>query len=121
MSEEEGTSYFPVTFEKCPHCGHTETLTKLAWQEEITGESRDMQVASRQAIVQLIDPRKGIGLTATALVLRFDICANPKCGLERCVGALKVKGPVKAQMPGQPGQKQMPPGGFPGMGNPRGN
>ena len=116
MSEKN--SRFPIVFDKCPSCGCEETLTKLAWDEEVDEDSKQIPVGHRNVVVQLVDPRRGPKLMMPMLVMNFDICANPECGLERCVAAMKVRAPVSGRMPGGQMPGGMPP--FPGM-NTQGN
>ena len=106
-------SKFPIEFKECPHCHYNKTLTKLAWEEEVAegrvGEtSKDMFVACRREGVPLIDPKRGIALSAHILTLAYDRCA--KCGLEYCTKAEIVTAPVQMGRP--PGDGKLPPGGI---------
>jgi hypothetical protein len=104
-------SRFPIVFEKCPHCGCTETLTKLAWDEEAEKGrvNKDTPVAAEHLKVPLIDPTKTIGITGGILLLHVDWCANPECGRRRLVKAEVVTGKVGIGPP--PGQQGWPSGG----------
>ena len=107
-------SEFPKEFKECPVCQHNETLTRLAWEEGVAegwiGESsKDLFVCARiEQPTQLIDPKRGIVLSAKLLVRYLDNCA--KCGFEYCVKAEIVTALV--QMGKLPGDDKLPPGGF---------
>lgn len=94
MTEQK--SRFPIIFEKCPYCGCTDTLTKLAWEEEAEKGrvNKDTPVAAEHIQVPLIDPKKTIGITAGILLLHVDWCANPECGRRRLISAEVVTGQV---------------------------
>ena len=97
-------SRFPVKFKKCPNCGSTKTLTKLAWDEEAEKGrvKKDTPVALQQLLVPLIDPKKPPILTASALNVKLDICA--KCGTGYCRKAEVATGPIQmGQALGQKG------------------
>ena len=110
---------FPMEFNSCPSCHCPDTLARLAWENEIAegrvGESsKDMFVSARKEAVPLIDPKRGIQITARLLLRHFDTCA--KCGTERCIRAEIVSGQVQMGGPGRlPGKNTFgfPPGGGP--------
>jgi hypothetical protein len=101
-------SRFPMTFDKCPYCGCTETIARLAWQEEAEKGSvdKDTFIASQIIKVPLIDLKKFTGVTARILLIYIDWCADPQCGRGYCVKAEIVSGPVQLMPFGKP-----PPGG----------
>ena len=110
-------SEFPKEFKECPICQHNETLARLAWEEMVAegrvGESsKDLPVATRREGIPLIDPKRGLQLSAKILALSLDRCA--KCGFEYCTNAEIVTGAV--QMGAPPGGGQFPPG-FPQKSN----
>jgi len=96
-----------VEFEKCWNCGETMTVTRKAWLREVekgkvSEESKDLPLALERSVVPITDPRKGIGLTVTALVVSWDVCSG--CGVRRCVRSETQTGPVQVrQMPNPPG------------------
>lgn len=103
-------SRFPLVFEKCPNCGCTETVTRLAWDEEAAkGKvNKDTPVAAEHLQIPLLDPKKAIGISAGILLLHVDWCANTECGMRRCVKAEVVTGavgmgPASGQKPGPGG------------------
>lgn len=102
-------SSFPMSFDKCPHCGSTETITELAWQEEAEAGrvNEDTPVQAATVPVALVDPTKTIGITARILRLDLDYCAG--CGAPRCVRASIQQGQV--QMGPPPGIGRGGPGG----------
>ena len=116
MPEE---SRFPIEFNECPSCGYAgKTVTRLGWEEEveagkISEASRDMPVAIRRVQLPLIDPKRGIVLTAAVLIYSYDVCS--KCGREYCVRVDKQTGTVKIQQPNLQNSPRLPlgPDGFP--------
>ncbi len=108
-------SRFPIVFEKCPHCGSTETVTKLAWDEEAEKGrvNLDTPVAAEHIQTPLIDPKKPVGVSAGILVLHIDWCANPECGGRRLTKAEVLQGAVG--MGPAPGQKGGPGAGPSGL------
>jgi len=99
-----------MVFEKCPSCGCTETLTRLAWDEEAEKGrvNKDTTVAAEHLQCPLIDPKKPIGISAGILLLHVDWCAA--CGMRYCTRADIATGQVGMGPP--PGQRDGPPGGF---------
>lgn len=95
-------SRFPIVFDKCPLCGCTETLTRLAWDEEAEKGrvNKDTPVAAEHIATPLIDPMRPPKLSASFLLQHFDTCAG--CGMSYCKKAEIGTGPVT--------MKQMPPG-----------
>lgn len=90
-------SRFPIFFEKCPNCGCTETLTRLAWDEEAEKGrvNKDTPVAAEHIATPLIDPKKPPVLSASILIQHFDTCAG--CGMRYCTKAEIGTGPITMQ------------------------
>jgi len=106
-------SLFPIVFDKCPNCGSTETITKLAWDEQADKGrvDRDTPVAAEHLQLPLLDPKRVIGIVSGILVLSIDWCAS--CGGRYCTRAEVVDGPVKmGPPPGNTGGPGMMPKGF---------
>ena len=102
---------FPMKFKECPMCQCKKTITRLAWKEmvaqgRIGKDSVDLPLASRREAVPLIDPKRGVQLSAKVLTFSFDRCA--KCGTEYCVRAEIITAPVQMRKP--PGGQGLPPG-----------
>lgn len=105
---------FPIEIKECPNCGCQDTMTRLAWLDEVqqdrVGEaSKDLFTSAEKMAIPLIDPQRGVGISITGLILHYDVCA--KCGTRYCTRAEKQTGPV---------QMKPPPGGMKGFGSPMG-
>lgn len=120
MSEQE--SRFPLEFKQCHDCGCPDTVSRLAWLEEcrkgkISEESKDLFTSLERILMPLIDPKRGVGLTATILIAYYDVCA--KCGRRYCTKAETQTGPVQVQPVKAPRFPTKPFGEFPHQGPPR--
>lgn len=84
---------FPILFEKCPSCGCKDTVTRLAYKQEVVDKDKgpDTFASFEKRPVPLIAPT----LMATLLVKHFDTCAG--CGLYYCTKAEIVIAPVTAK------------------------
>ncbi|KKK96611.1 hypothetical protein LCGC14_2661030 [marine sediment metagenome] len=97
-------SRFPIVFEKCPYCGCTETITRIAWDEEAEKGrvNKDTPVSAEHLQIPLLDPKKAIPISCGMLLLHIDWCA--KCGRRRLAKAEVITSPVgMGPAPGQMG------------------
>lgn len=100
---------FPIEFKKCPICECTETVTRLACEEE-----KEKGIIPKEAFVAIertqmplmgkIPPK----LTVRILIASWDICSG--CGYKYCTRVDIQTTPVQMQAPKMPGQGQLPPG-----------
>lgn len=102
-------SQFPMSFDKCPNCGCTETVTQIAWDEEVEKGrvAKDTLVAAQHLKIPLLDPVKPpiiIGGVAGILFMNVDACRD--CGTLYCSAATVGEGNIQAGPP--PGQGQQP-------------
>ena len=98
---------FPLTWNKCPNCGCSDTLARTVKNEQVAkGKMKeDVILAIRQIVTPAVDMREvGHMLSIPMLVTFYDICLG--CGNEYCVGANKVDSLITAQ----PGSLQGPGG-----------
>lgn len=102
----EGQRHLPVIIDRCPICGYTETVCRIAWKEQvengrISEASANDNVAVSREGVPLIDPRKGPGLSVQVLTISYDLCA--RCGWKYPVRSEVVMAPVTMKpQQGQP-------------------
>ena len=105
---------FPIVFEKCPLCGCTETVTRMACEEEKEKGviPKDAFVAFERTQMPLMGkiPPK---LTVRILVASWDLCVD--CGNKYCTRVDIQTVPVSVQGPKMPGQQPGHMGQFPGF------
>ena len=92
-------SSFPLEFKKCPICGCPDTITRLAYKEEVVDKGRGSEafMSPEKLMTPLVDPLKAT-LVLPVLVEHRDSCA--KCGFRYCVKAEIVQGKIGAVKPG---------------------
>ena len=74
---------FPMEFPKCPHCGSTDTVAKVAFAKEKIGKDTLPQLGVK---ISPMIKMGGIATPTFPCVMRFeDTCAN--CGMDRTVRA----------------------------------
>lgn len=86
----------PIEFKKCPICGHTETVTRLAIEEfKQSGKvKKDAFASARKDAIPLTEPTMAIA-TVPTLLRHFDTCAE--CGIEYCTKAERIETPIQFQ------------------------
>ena len=100
----------PLTFPKCPVCGHDQTVTQIACADE-PSITPGTFVSLEKVVTPILQPSSMLAPMIKALVVSFDVCA--KCGTRYCTRAEKTNVPVQVQVQqGRPGGN-MPPGGLP--------
>lgn len=86
-SQKEGKVKWEIDFPTCPHCGCKDTVMRQSWKA-VKGElAPGLHLALRGTMVALVE-NAGMALAlpfVPALIASYDICANPECGMERCV------------------------------------
>lgn len=85
---------FPIIVEKCPNCGSTERMAKLAYDQEavVKGKAPPALAADAAVIVTpLFQPAMAV-LTVPSLIKRYDDCA--RCGTRYCVEATIAQLPI---------------------------
>ena len=105
----ENKSRFPMAFDKCPFCGDKETITGVAWAEEVEKGRvvEGTEVSAMQLSVALIDAANPpILLGGMNGILRgsVDYCAS--CGAGYCRKANLADAQIHTGPPG---------GGMPGI------
>lgn len=112
---------YPIKFEKCPVCGCTETIINNEVKEAIeAGKLREgKKIPAMITVANIFDPNdpKSIMLISQEVDLIrsfYDICANPECGIMRCLFVEKGRGVVERETSngrgfGPPG-RGLPPG-----------
>lgn len=103
---------FPMEFNKCPICGCPDTISRLAYKQEVVdkGKGPEAFASSEKRPIPLIDPQKAT-LSVPVLLEHYDTCA--RCGMRYCTKAEVITMGVGAFQ--QPGMKGF---GFP-QGDPR--
>ena len=94
---------FPMTFDKCPVCGGTDTITK-AFKRVLVEKGlfrEEIPVAMAQSVTPFADPSAILfGVRAPALITKYDVCGS--CGCYYCVRV--DLGEVELQAPGSMNQ-----------------
>jgi len=119
VSQKEDEMKFPIEFKKCPICGCTETVTRLACEEE-----KEKGVIPKEAFVSMEKTQVPLmgnmppKLTVRVLIACWDVCVD--CGHKYCTRVEIQTTQVQIQGPKMPGQLppgfQFPPGTHPGFG-----
>jgi len=80
---------YEIDFPRCPHCGSTETVMREAWKAVKGGIAPGLHLSVKASMTPLTE---NIAMVlslpfAPVLMVYYDICANPGCGIERPVRA----------------------------------
>ncbi len=95
----------PITFPKCPVCGHDQTVTQLACADE-PSIAKGTFVSMEKVVTPITQPTALVGPFVKALVASFDVCAA--CGTRYCTRVEKMNVPTGMQV--QQGKPPRPSG-----------
>jgi len=93
----------------CPHCGETETCTRVAVEPLIQSGKvpEDAPIAAEKIPIPLISPERSSGLTIPFIFYEFDYCFG--CGTKYLVRVSTFDAPIKlGPAPGMGGQGMNP-------------